>query len=124
MYIDARPGITNTVTTVTHVKRSQDNWRVIHPGILPEHEIYAMLDSQGIPHVATLITSHDMEEQVMRTKDFARFEGLQLFRTFQHYRLVLGEVARPLQSFRNVRELFQVFRDALHGMFFFRLVYQ
>ena len=102
----------------------KDTWRVIHPGILPEHEIYQILASQGIPHVATLITSHDMKEQVTRTKDFARkewvkFEGPELFRTFQHYRLVLGEVARPLQTFRNARELIQVFRDALHGMFFF-----
>ena len=83
-----------------------------------------MLASQGIPHFATLITSHAMEEQVTRTKDFARkdwakFEGPELFRRFQHYRLVLGEVARPLQTFRNMRELIQVFRDALHGMFFF-----
>ena len=83
-----------------------------------------MLDSQGIPHVATLITSHDMEEQVTRTKDFARKEwvrlkGPELFRKFQHYRLVLGEVAHPLQTFRNVRELIQVFCDALHGMFCF-----
>ena len=114
--------------TTKEVVFLKDTWRVIHPGILPEHEIYAMLDSQGIPHVATLITSHDMEEQVTRTKDFARkewvkFEGPELFRTFQHYRLVLEEVARPLQSFRNVRELIQVFRDALHGMFFFRLVW-
>ena len=104
----------------------KDTWRVIHP----EHEIYTtMLASQGICHVATLITSHDMEEQVTRTKDFARkdwvkFEGPELFRRFQHYRLVLGEVARPLQTFRNVRELIQVFRDALHGMFFFRLLSQ
>ena len=107
----------------------KDTWRVIHPGILPEHEIYNMLDSQGIPHVATLITYHDMEEQVTRTKDFARkgwvkLEGPESFRRFQHYRLVLGEVARPLQSFRNVRELIQVFRDALHGMSFFRLLSQ
>ena len=52
-------------------------------------------------------------------KGMGKFEGPELFRRFQHYRLVLGEVARPLQTFRNVRELIQVFRDALHGMFFF-----
>jgi hypothetical protein len=34
-----------------------------------------------------------------------------------HYRLVLKEVGLPVQSFRNVRELIQVFRDALQGMF-------
>ena len=88
--------------------------------------------SQGILHVATLIAYHHMVDQVTRIKDFARqegvklvkSEGLELFRKFQHYQLVLEEVVRPLQSLRDVRELFQVFRDALHGMFFFRLVCQ
>jgi hypothetical protein len=36
---------------------------------------------------------------------------------FQHYRLVLKEVGLPVQSFRKVRELIQVFRDALQGTF-------
>ena len=81
------------------------------------------MGSQGILHVATLIAYHHMVDQVTRTKDFARkegvkSEGLELFRKFQHYRLVLEEVARPLQSLRDVRELIQVFRDALHGVFF------
>ena len=88
-----------------------------------------MLGSQGIPHIATLIAYYDMVNQVTRTKDFARkewvkLEGPELFPKFQHYRLVLEEVARPLQSLRDVRELFQVFSDALHSMFFFRLVSQ
>ena len=83
-----------------------------------------MLGSQGILHIATLIAYYDMVNQVTRTKDFARkewvkLEGPELFRKFQHYRLVLEEVACPLQTFRNVRESIQVFRDALHGMFFF-----
>ena len=83
-----------------------------------------MLGSQGIFHVTTLIAYHNMVDQVTRTKDFTgkewvKLEGPELFPKFQHNRLVLEEVVRPLQSLRDVRELFQVFRDALHGMFFF-----
>jgi Fungal protein kinase len=38
-------------------------------------------------------------------------------RNFQQHRLVLREIVHPIQSFRNVRELIQVFRDALYGTF-------
>ena len=103
----------------------KDTWRVIHPGILPEHDIYALLALKQVHHVATMIAYHDMAHEATRTKDFAGAKWLKFkdgdpprsFRKFQHYRLVLKEVGRPLQSFRNVKELIQVFRDALRGTF-------
>ena len=100
----------------------KDTWRVIHPGVLPEHDTYELLASKQVSHVATMITYHDILTEVTKTKDFAdekwvRFKGPRSFRKFQHYRLVLKEVGRPVQSFRNVKELIQVFRDALHGTF-------
>ena len=45
-----------------------------------------------------------------------RPQSVQKFQ-FQHYRLVLKEVGRPVRSFRKVRELIQVFRDTLQGTF-------
>jgi hypothetical protein len=103
----------------------KDTWRVIHPGVLPEHDIYASLASKEVPHVATMIAYHDMLNEATQTKDFAGEEWVRFkdsdpprsFRKFQHYRLVLKEVGRPLQSFENVKELVQVFRDTLQGTF-------
>ena len=43
---------------------------------------------------------------------------------FQHYQIVLREIVNSIQSFRNTKELVQVFRDALEGkglLFSFRL---
>ena len=100
----------------------KDTWRVIHPGVLPEHDIYALLASKKVPHVAIMIIYHDMLNEATPTKDFAdeewvRFKGPRSFRKFQHYGLVLKEVGRPAQSFYNMKELNQVFRDALQGTF-------
>ena len=103
----------------------KDTWRVIHPGVLPEHDIYRLLALKQVPHVATMITYHDMLSEATKTKEFADAEWLKnkdgdpprSFRKFQHYRLVLKEVGHPLESFRNVKELIQVFRDALQGTF-------
>ena len=84
---------------------------------------------KGISHIATLITHHDMVNQVTRTKDFVKeewvkFKGRESFRKFQHYRLVLEEVGRPIHLFRNVKELIQVFRDAIQGtVSLFQLLY-
>ena len=62
--------------------------------------------SGKVSHIATL---RDMFNQADK--------GLRSFQKFQHYRLVLKEIGRPVQSFRNVMQLIQVFRDALQGTF-------
>ena len=97
--------------------------RVNHPGVLPKHDIYALLASKQVSYVATMIAYHDMPpHEATRTKDFSGAEWLKFKdagnspRSFRS-RLVLKEVGRPLQSFRNVKELIQVFRDALQGTF-------
>jgi hypothetical protein len=98
----------------------KDTWRVLSPRLLPEHEIYGKLAEAKVPHVATLEAHNDVEGHVTKTSElqwesWVKFEGNRRFRKFQHYRLVLQEYARPIQLFRNIRELIQAFRDALEG---------
>ena len=52
-----------------------------------------------------------------RWRGMGQVKAQRSFRKFQHHRLVLKEVGRPVQSFRNVKELIQVIRDALQGTF-------
>ena len=63
---------------------------------------------------------HDVEGQFtkiheFRSESWVKLEGFRRFRRSQHYRPVLYEFARPIQVFKNVRELVQAFRDALEG---------
>ena len=98
----------------------KDTWRVVSPGLIPEHAVYNKLADKNVPHVATVLAYQDLPGHVTRTADYenapwVRLTGTGRFRKFQHYRLVLREVANPIQSFRNTKELVQVFRDALKG---------
>ena len=73
-----------------------------------------------VPHVATVLAYQDLPGHVTYTADYenapwVRVTGTGRFGKFQHYRLVLREVANPIQSFRNTKELVQVFCDALKG---------
>jgi hypothetical protein len=105
----------------------KDTWRIMSTGLVPEHEVYKKLAGAQIPHIASLEAFHDIDGQVTQIDEFqwkpwVKFLGPRRFRKFQHYRLVLQEFARPIQSFQNIRELIQVFWDALEGTSFHILV--
>ena len=98
----------------------KDTWHVISDGLLPGREIYTKLVEAQVPHVARLEAFHDVEGQFtkiheFRSESWVKLEGFRRFRRSQHYRPVLYEFARPIQVFKNVRELVQAFRDALEG---------
>ena len=67
-------------------------WRIMSPGLVPEHEVYIKLADAQIPHVATLEVFHDIDGQVTQTDEFqwktwVKFLGPRRFRNLQHYRL-------------------------------------
>ena len=100
----------------------KDTWRVISPGLIPEHEVYDKLKAANVPNVASVLTYKDIDGHVTRTLNFEqapwlKSRGTRRFRKFQHYRLVLHQVARPLESFLNTKVLVRVILDALEGKF-------
>lgn len=98
----------------------KDSWRILTSALKPEHETYAALAAAGVHHIPTVITYEDMHLQRTKTcldlkKDTKRADKTDKFRKFQHYRLVLKEFARPLEQFKDVRQLMDVFSDAIQG---------
>ncbi|KAF9237768.1 hypothetical protein BU15DRAFT_75760 [Melanogaster broomeanus] len=69
----------------------KDCWRFIPltGDAEPEHEIYELLNSKDAPNIPKLVHGADVEG----------------FTDFIHYRLVLGDVGRPLTSFKSTKEL-------------------
>ena len=90
----------------------KDTWQVVSPGLIPEHAVYNKHADKNVPHVATVLAYQDLPGHVTHTVDC---ENAPWVRVAQHYLLVLREVANPIQSFRNTKELVQVFCDALKG---------
>ena len=98
----------------------KDTWRVLSQGLIPEHEIYDKLKAANVSNVASVLTYQDIDGHVTKTSNFEqapwlKSSGTQRFRKFQHYRLVLHQVARPIESFPNTKVLAQVILDALEG---------
>ncbi|KAH9486317.1 hypothetical protein JR316_0000381 [Psilocybe cubensis] len=97
----------------------KDSWRVIGGSLKPEHERYSALLAAGVPHIPTVIDYHDIEDQQTRTSlqlHNTKRSGLpDKFRTFRHYRLVLKEFAKPIEDFKDVKELLVAFSDAIEA---------
>ncbi|PPQ77046.1 hypothetical protein CVT25_014863 [Psilocybe cyanescens] len=98
----------------------KDTWRIIASSLKPEHESYAALAAAGVHHIPTVAAYHDMDDQVTQTSltlkpDTKRGDLANTFRKFQHYRLVLKEFAKPLEEFKDVKELLTAFSDAIQA---------
>lgn len=99
----------------------KDSWRIIGGSLKPEHERYSALAAAGVRRIPTVVDYHDMESQQTRTSlklhDTKRGTLPNKFRKFQHYRLVLKEYAKPLEEFKDVKELLTAISDAIQGNF-------
>ncbi|KAH9486263.1 hypothetical protein JR316_0000327 [Psilocybe cubensis] len=98
----------------------KDSWRILSRSLKPEHETYATLAAAGVHHIPTVLTYDDMDLQETKTcldvkKDTKRGDRPDKFRSFRHYRLVLNEYAKPLEEFKDMKELLTVFSDTIQA---------
>ncbi|KAF9231547.1 hypothetical protein BU15DRAFT_55980, partial [Melanogaster broomeanus] len=103
-----------------HAVYLKDCWRFISFGhdVQPEHEIYEMLNSKGIPNIPTSVCGGDVEGPGSKTDTHTLVDTPWLcvelkVTPFIHYRLVLDVVGRPLTSFRCTKELVGGVLDAM-----------
>ncbi|TCD61770.1 hypothetical protein EIP91_007972 [Steccherinum ochraceum] len=98
-------------------------WRPDTKGITPESDIYRTLNAKGVSNVATLLCGGDVSSDspsddgattvLQRTRAQKYLPRHQTPRV--HHRLVLKEVARPLEEYENSFELCRATYGALCG---------
>ena len=98
----------------------KDCWRVNHPRIQQEGSILAELNAGGVAHIPTLICHGDVPEQVTGSQAVWKElhpgrEAESPMKVHVHYRMVVKEVAEPLSSFENGRELVRILIHCLLG---------
>ena len=95
----------------------KDTWRYVALGFEKEGDTYRLLEEkkvQGIPH---RICSGDIEGQETRTHEFIKQKWCcrVAIQRHHHYRLVLGDLGRPLSQYTSTKELSQVMLDTIEG---------
>jgi hypothetical protein len=97
----------------------KDTWRIDLPGVQREGMLYARLHKSNVLHIPPFLRGGDVPGQSTRTQEFVDAEWarplLKPLRPHQHYRLVLGVVARDLTSFESSYELVVAMKDAIQG---------
>src|SRR6266404_784025 len=103
-------------------------WRPDLPGIQKEGDVYSELHSAQVSHIARLGLAGDVprtpgsvgtepgDVQRTRTQDFGDGRSRARVEPYVHYRLVLETLGRPLTTFKSTRQLCEVIRDAIVGM--------
>lgn len=99
----------------------KNTWRLDVDGIQKEGEVYQVLESHHIPHIAHCELSGDVLDHATRTQEFVSRpwacttrKPKQLVR-HRHYRLVLNVVGLSLYRFHSTRELVVAVGDAFEG---------
>ena len=99
----------------------KDTWRVNHPRLIPERQIYRLLSKAGVPCIPKVLAGGDVKNnEWSRTLCLALVQELKLDvrfarpRDFRHHRL-LQPLAYPVQSARNLKEFTRAFRACIKG---------
>lgn len=97
----------------------KDTWRIDLPGMVVEGEIYELLESNQVPHVASVIWHGDVDEQQTLTSklcvNLSDTYAMQPLTPHKHYRLVLDKVGRPCTEYNNQCHFFTIIRQATKG---------
>src|SRR6266404_3217536 len=112
----------------TNLVYLKDFWRTDLPGIQKEGDVYRELHSAQVSNIARLGLVGDVprtpgsvgtepgDVQRTRTQDFGDGRSRARVEPYVHYRLVLETLGRPLTTFKSTRQLCEVIRDAIVGM--------
>ncbi|KAI1783668.1 hypothetical protein LXA43DRAFT_1102241 [Ganoderma leucocontextum] len=102
-------------STAYALRYLKDAWRLMHPNIHPEHEVYERLASRGVSrYVPTCLGGEDVPDECgvwQQTKTWVPLRSKPLPRG--HYRVLLKEVCRPLSHFDDFSDLALVLGNAL-----------
>jgi len=109
----------------------KDFWRVDHPEIQKEGDVYRELHEAEVRNIAKMGRAGDVRSsandgqvrasvgvQRTRTQDYLNYPwcpGRPMVEPYIHYRLVLETVGVPLNRFKSTRQLCEVIRDAIAG---------
>ncbi|KAI0689503.1 hypothetical protein BC835DRAFT_1282811, partial [Cytidiella melzeri] len=99
----------------------KDTWRVNHPLLKTESEVYRLLESYGVPHVPRMICGGDVKGsngkgQTTRCLDWMMMQtlpvGYAMLRVHVHHRIV-QRLAYPIESAKDSKEYMTAFYDVL-----------
>ena len=109
----------------------KDFWRVDHPEIQKEGDVYHELHEAEVRNIAKMGRAGDVRLSInddevrasvgiqrTRTQDYLNHPwcpGRPVVESYVHYRLVLETVGMPLNRFKSTRQLCEVIRDAVVG---------
>ena len=109
----------------------KDFWRVDHPEIQKEGDVYRELLEAEVRNIAKLGHAGDVRSTIddsevhasvvvqrTRAQDYLNHSwcpGGLMVKPYVHYRLVLETVGMPLNRFKSTRQLCKVIRDAIVG---------
>jgi len=107
----------------------KDFWRVDHPEIQKEGDVYRELHEAGVRNIAKMGRAGDVRSttndgqvraSVQRTRPYDYLNhswcpGRPVVEPYVHYRLVLVTVGMPLNRFKSTRQLCEVIRDGIVG---------
>ncbi|KAI0309076.1 hypothetical protein OF83DRAFT_1027681, partial [Amylostereum chailletii] len=94
----------------------KDTWRTDSVSSYKEGDVYRKLEENHVPHIAPLRCAGDVATQATRTHELSqapwvRFNATTVVRS--RYRMVLGVIGRPLNTFKSTHQLFTAIRDAV-----------
>jgi len=109
----------------------KDFWRVDHPEIQKEGDVYRELHEVGVRNIAKMGRAGDVRSTIndgqicasvgvqrTRTQDYLNHSwcpGRPVVEPYVHYRMVLKTVGMSLNRFKSTRQLCEVIRDAIVG---------
>lgn len=101
----------------------KDSWRVSHPDVTAEGDIYTMLRNSKVTNVPGCLAHGDVGNETYhstRTHGFVSFTKKPASKSithYRHYRLVLDTVGRELTSFKSSKELVSAINASLIGKY-------
>ena len=94
----------------------KDYWRPDVEGVEKEGETYRKLGQHNVRHIATFYCGNDIHSQAAITQSYGdEADSPQALEKFQHYRMALLDVGRPLTMFKSTREMINAIADAMEG---------
>jgi hypothetical protein len=96
----------------------KDYWRAVVDGMEKEGDIYALLESKGVPNIAPFGQGNDVRDHMtlthtLRNEEWACWSRVMVL--LSQYRMSLDVVARHLVLFKSSKEFVSAIADAMAG---------
>jgi hypothetical protein len=99
--------------------RVKDCWKSDVEGLESNAgDIHRKLRQHNVRHISTFYCGNDIRSQATITQSYGDPQAdspPQALEGFQHYRMALLDVGRPLTMFKSTREMINVIADAMEG---------